>query len=99
MSTKNLIDSSSESKRPLVFDDKTGEYRPDPRMELTDALQFVHDAYGKMKAVDNPKVHRYAIQFALQSICKHMGWLPYEIAAAEQYVTMMANAGSAASAG
>lgn len=99
MSTKNLIDTSSESKRPLVFDDKTGEYKTDPRMELADALQFVHDAYAKMKDVENPKVHRFAVQFALQSICRHMGWLPYEIAAAEQYVTMMANAGTAASAG
>lgn len=99
MSTKNLIDASSESKRPLVFDDKTGEYKLDPRMELADAFTFVNDVYAKMITTDNPKVHRFEAHFALQSICRHMGWLPYEIAAAAQYATMIANAGTEASAG
>lgn len=98
MNTKNLMD-ATDNKRPLIFDDKTGEYRSDPRMDLTDALQFVHDAYAKMLTVDNPKIHRYALQFALQGLCRHTGWLPYEIAAAEQYASMMGNSGSDASVG
>jgi len=96
MTTKNLMDSNM-SKRPLVFDDKTGLYKEEPRMELTEALQFVHDAYAKMLTVSDPSLHAYAIQFALQNICQHTGWLPYEIAAAEQYATLFTGTGGLAS--
>lgn len=98
MATKNLMD-ASENKQLLVFYDKTGEYKEGPRMELADALQFVHDAYSKMLTTEDPKPHRFAIQFALQNICQHTGWRPFEIAAAEQYATLLSSTGSAASAG
>ncbi len=99
MTTKNLFDADATNKRPLVFDDKTGEYRDGPRMELADALTFVHDVYAKMLTVDCPKIYRFEMQFALQGICQHTGWLPYEIAAAEQYATLLSTAGPVASAG
>lgn len=99
MATKNLIDGNATNKRPLIFDDKTGEYKDGPRMDLADALTFVHDVYAKMTAADSPKVNRFEIQFALQGICQHTGWLPYEIAAAEQYATLFSGVDVAASAG
>ena len=99
MATKNLMDANKSNERPLVFDDKTGQYKTEPRMELDQALQFVHEVYKQMLAASNPAVCRFEIQFALQSICQHTGWLPYEIAAAEQYAAMLTPSGSAASAG
>jgi hypothetical protein len=97
MTTKNLID--GDSKRLSVFNDKTGEYTDGPRLELAEALQFVHDAYSALTSAPAPKVSTFMAHFAVQAFCKHTGWQPHEIAAAEQYVTLMSAAGPAASAG
>lgn len=97
MTTKNLID--GDVKRPSVLDDKTGQYLTTPRLELAEALQFVHEAYIAMKDAKDPSVPTFVTQFAVQAFCRHAGWQPYEIAAAEQYMTMMSAATPRASAG
>lgn len=95
--TKNLLD-SSESKRPSVLDDRTGQYTSEPRLDLAETLKFVYEVHAKI-AVSEPKIHQYAVHFAVRAMCEHMGWTPYEIATAEQYVTMLANPNADVSAG
>ena len=70
--TKNLMD-SSDSKRPLIFDDKTGQYVSGVRLELADTLQFVHDTYRLLLATRDPSIHQYSVHFAVQAVCQHMG--------------------------
>jgi hypothetical protein len=84
MSTKNLLDNASG--RPAVFSDLTGKVTYEPRGDLAETLVFLHQAYAAMTAADKPKVHAFSFRFAVSAMCYHMGWLPYEVAAAEQYV-------------
>lgn len=97
MTTKNLID--GDSKRLSIFSDKTGLYTEGPRLELAEALQFVHEAYTALTIATDPKVSAFMAHFAVQAFCKHTGWQPHEIAAAEQYITLMSAAVPATSAG
>ena len=86
MGTKNLLDNpSSNAKRPAVFSDLTGKETYEPRMDVAAALIFLHEAYAVIAASD-PKVSMLAKHFAVNQICYHTGWLPTEIALAEQYV-------------
>ena len=84
MSAKNLLDNSSNG-RPAIFSDLTGEVSYEPRVDLAAALVFLQESYVVMLAA-SPKVETFAVRFAVTSICYHMGWHPYEISAAEQYV-------------
>lgn len=99
MSTKNLMDSTDNTKRPLVYSDKTGQYSDQPRADLADTLIFVNEAYTQMMLAESPRVHRFAMQFGLQALCNHMGWTPYEVAAAEQYASLYGSSGTATTAG
>ncbi len=98
MGTKNLMDAGA-NQRPMVFDDKTGQYGAEPRMDLTETLRFVHESYSAMLAAAGPSIHHYAMHFAVQAACKHMGWLPQEIAVAEQYIGFAPKESGAAAAG
>jgi len=84
MSAKNLLDNSSNG-RPGVFSDLTGNVSYEPRVDLAAALVFLQESYVLMLATE-PKVETFAVRFAVTQICYHMGWHPYEISAAEQYV-------------
>lgn len=95
--TKNLLD-TNESKRPTILDDRTGQYVTDPRLTLAETLAAVYEVNAKM-AEAKPSIHMYAQHFAIQAMCAHFGWTTYEVAAAEQYVSLLNTNGSAASAG
>ena len=84
MITKNLLDNSRG--RPAVFSDLTGQVTYDPRLDIAETLVFLHEVYGRMKAAADPTVHPLAQRNAVTAMCYHMGWLPYEVSAAEQYV-------------
>jgi hypothetical protein len=96
--TMNLIDADA-NQRPKLLDDKTGQYLTGPRLTLDETLVFVQDAYTLLRTTSAPTPHHYTIHFAVQAMCRHMGWLPYEIAAAQQYITLMNASGTAATAG
>jgi len=85
MTTKNLLD-NSHNGRPAIFSDLTGNVTYEPRADIAETLTFLHESYASMMS-SNPKPEMFAVRFAVGVICLHMGWLPYEIAAAEQYVT------------
>ena len=84
MSTKNLLD--NKSGRPQIFSDLTGEVTYEPRADLTESLILVHEAYAAMLAAVDPKVEPFSVRVAVVAVCLHLGWFPYEISAAEQYV-------------
>lgn len=85
MSTKNLLDNPRQ--RPAVFSDLTGKVSYDPRLDIAETLIFLHEVYDLMKVAVEPEVHPFAQRNAVTAVCYHMGWLPYEVSAAEQYVT------------
>lgn len=85
MSSKNLLDNLSATRRPAIFSDLTGKEDFEPRLDITETLLFLHETYLAMTAA-NPTIDTFAVRFAVPAICYHMGWLPYEIAAAEQYI-------------
>ncbi len=89
MSDNNLLD--ADTKRPLIFDDRLGKDVEGQRMDLETTLKFVSETFVMMTSMTSPKIQDYALHFATRAICRHMGWLPSEVAVAQQYMTMLGN--------
>lgn len=90
MKTKNLLDTEALA-RPEIFSDLTGKVTFDPRGDIADTLLLVHDTYKTILDLES-RLEPLAIRFGMNAICRHMGWLPLEISAVEQYVTHYAAA-------
>lgn len=95
--TKNLLDGEL-TRRPRVFSDLTGQETDLPRMDLAETLLFVQEVNQAIAKADRPKVDPFVTQFALRAACQHMGWLPAEVSAAEQYLAVMGAAGAGVAA-
>ncbi len=84
MRTKNLMD--NPNGRPAIFSDLTGQVTFEHRLDIAETLVFLHGAHDAMKTAVDPSIHQFAQRAAVSAMCYHMGWFPYEVSAAEQYI-------------